>query len=151
MKYFSIIFSIFMLFISSLGLSSCAATSNYQVKPKPPINSNSTMSGRWFLTSLNNAGYQGPRITLQFNENNRVSGFSGCNRYFASNNRQTNGNLNFGSIGSTRKLCVDRQSNQLESYYLNALKQIRSYQLNGNRLVLKGHSTHLVFFRKGMK
>lgn len=145
MKYFSII----MLFISSLSLSSCASTSNHQAQQKPPVNS--SLGGKWFLTSLNNAGYQGPRITLQFNENNRVSGFSGCNRYFASNNKQTSSSLNFGSIGSTKKLCVGRGANKLESYYLGALKQVKAYQLSGNRLTLKGNSTHLVFFRKGMK
>jgi len=144
------LFSLIMLFISALGLSACVATPNYQGQAKP-LPANNSMSGRWFLTSFNHAGYQGPRLTLEFDGKNRASGFSGCNRYFGPANIQMNGGLNFGLIGSTRRACSSMQNSRLESNYLKALSQVQSYQLNGNRLVLKGNATHLVFFRKGMK
>jgi len=144
------LFSIIMLFVSSLGLSSCVATSNYPAAQKPAPIDNS-MSGRWFLTSLNNAGYQGSRITLEFNDNSKVSGFSGCNRYFGPANRGMNGNLSFARIASTRRACFNQQNSRLEYNYLSALRRVQSYQLSGNRLVLNGPSTHLVFFRKGFK
>ena len=139
-----------MLLIGSLGLSACVATPNYQgqAKPSPVINN---LGGLWFLTSLNHAGYQGPRLTLQFDGNNRVHGFSGCNSYFAPVSIQTNGSLNFGLIRSTKRACPNIQNNGIELKYTTALSQVRSYNLNDNRLVLEGDSTHLVFFRKGMK
>ena len=144
------LFSLIMLLIGSLGLSACVATPNYQgqAKPSPAINN---MGGLWFLTSFNHAGYQGPRLTLQFDGNNRVHGFSGCNSYFAPVHIQMDGSVNFGLIGATRKACSSMQNMRLESNYLTALSQIRSYKLNNNRLVLEGNSTHLVFYRKGMK
>lgn len=145
------LFSIVMLFISSLGLSSCAATSNYQVNKPLPTNNSNSISGRWFLTSLNNAGYQGPRITLQFNGNNKVSGFSGCNRYFGPADLRADGNISFGRIASTKMACFNQSNSRLESNYLRALNQVSSYQLNGSRLVLDGRSTHLVFYKKDFK
>lgn len=141
MKFISII----LLVISSYGLFSCAATTRYPEKPKP--SASASLTGQWFLTSLNGSGYQGSRISLQFNEKSRISGHSGCNRYFASSSRPTNGSLNFGFIGSTKKLCASQQANQLESVYLQALKQVQYYQLKGNQLVLGGNSTNLVFSR----
>jgi len=143
------LFSLIILFIGALGLSACVATPNYQEQAKP-LPAKNSMSGRWFLTSFNHAGYQGPRLTLQF-DGNRASGFSGCNRYFGPVNIQMNGGLNFGSIGTTRMACPSMQNNGIERNYTKALSQVRSYKLNGNRLVLEGNSTHLVFFRKGMK
>ena len=144
------LFSIIMLFMSSLGLSSCIATSNYPAQQKPAPVDNS-MSGRWFLTSLNNAGYQGPRITLQFTGDNKINGFSGCNRYFGPANRGMNGDISFERIASTKKACFNQQNNRLEYNYLSALSRVQSYQLSGNRLVLNGPSTHLVFYKKGFR
>jgi len=140
MKFLRIITIIF----SSVGLVSCVASSGssgYQGQPNY-----SSLSGHWLLSSLNNSGYPGSRISLQF-DNNKVSGFSGCNRYFASTASQGSGILNFGFIGSTKKLCVENQASKLESSYLRSLRQVRSYQLSGNRLILEGNGTYLVFIR----
>jgi len=139
-----------MFLMGVLGLSSCVPRPNYPQQQRPST-VNNAMSGRWFLTSLNNSGYQGPRITLQFSNDNRINGFAGCNNYFGPANTGTNGNISLGRIASTRMLCPSQQNNRLESNYLNALRGVQSYQLNGNRLVLSGPSAHLVFYKKGFK
>ena len=136
------IFRIILLFVSSFGLLSCVSNTKYPEQQYTPASS--SLSGQWSLSSLNGSGYSGDRITLQFSDSSRVNGFSGCNRYFGSSSK-SNGNLSFGSLGSTKKLCRNSQSNQVESAYLNGLRQVRSYRLNGNQLILQGHSTNLVF------
>lgn len=146
MKIFHTIF----LFVSMLGLSACVATPNYPEQQRPPTIADS-LSGHWFLTSLNNSGYQGPRITLQFADNHKINGFSGCNRYFGPANVGNNGSIAFEQVSSTRRLCISQEGNRVERNYLKALRAIQSYQLSGDRLILSGTGTHLVFYRKGFK
>jgi len=127
---------IIMMLFASISIVSCVAPSGGGYQQKPIFNS---LGGQWQLS--------GSSITIQF-DNNKASGFSGCNRYFASTTQQGNGKLTFGFIGSTKKMCMNSQANKQESSYLRALRQISSYQLNGNRLVLQGNSTQLVFFKQ---
>jgi len=136
---------ILILLVSMLGLTSCAATKvgDNGYKPK----ANNALTEKWYLTSINNAGYQGPRINMQLTSQQRVNGFSGCNRFFASVSELDMTRLRFGSVGSTKKLCVDRNANQLERTFLNALRGVTHYQKDDRRLVLNG-ATKLVFMKK---
>lgn len=137
---------IIVLLICSLSLFSCVSTGKYKEPQKSSVKS--TLSGQWVLTSLSGMNYQGANsITLQFSGKNRVSGFSGCNRYFASSNKKANGSLNFDFIGTTRKLCRDQQARKFESSYLKSLRKVHTYELNGNQLMLKGNSVNLVFLK----
>ncbi len=134
------------MLVTSFTLTSCVATDGgYQGNNKPAAYNNS-LGGHWILSNINNSAYSGTRITLQV-ENNKVSGFSGCNRYFTSTTQQGGGVLNFGFIGSTKMLCSNHESNQLEAAYLRSLRLVRSYQLRGNQLILQGNGTNLIFTR----
>ncbi len=151
MRFFN---SIVLLIVSTLGLTACISsvgtdsTSNYG--SYSAASKEVVMTEKWFLTTLNNTPYQGPRITLQISADNRVSGFSGCNRYFASGVEVRGDQLKFGSVGSTRKLCVDK-STQLERQYLEALRGVTHFNKSKNRLVLSSHYSHLTFYKKSAR
>ena len=136
--------NILILLVSILGLTACAATT---VKPVPK---DTAVTEKWYLTSINNAPYHGPRINMSLSSQQRVSGFSGCNRFFASVTELDMTRLRFGSVGSTKMLCTDRNSNQLERTFLTALRGVTHYQKNDQRLVLNG-ATKLVFMKKTMR
>lgn len=65
-------------------------------------------------------------------EENRVSGYAGCNNYFASYN--LNGSeITFGDAGSTRKMCADMS---VEDAFLKKMNQIAYYKLVKSELHL---------------
>lgn len=141
-----------LFLVSVFGLTACVGTgydSNYS--SYRPVSKDVAMTEKWFLTNLNKAPYQGPRITLEISTENRVSGFSGCNRYFASVDVLREDQLKFGSVGSTRKLCADHNSNQLEKKYLGVLRGITHFNKSNNQLVLEGGYGSLTFYKKSVR
>jgi len=147
--------NILLLSVLSLGFISCASTSvdnsnNGSYKPRPAVK-DVVMAEKWYLTKINNSSYQGPRVTFKISDQNRISGFSGCNRYFASVSQFSANVIKLDSIGSTKKACADGVSNRLERDYLNALGGVSRYQRSGNRLVLDGNGSTLVFFKKSAR
>ncbi len=141
-----------LLFVPVFGLTACVGTgydSNYGAYR--PVSKDIGMTEKWFLTELNNTPYQGPRITLEISTENRVNGFSGCNRYFASVDVLRGDQLKFGSVGSTKKLCADYNSNQLENKYLGVLRGITHFNKSSNRLVLNGGYGNLTFYKKSVR
>ena len=147
--------------ISLLGLSACVSTTNtnysnsssYSTYTPKPSTTRGFVAEKWYLTSIDNKPYQGRRITLNITTENKVNGFSGCNRYFVSNVK-VNGNGNqikFGSVGATKKLCMDSNSSQLERRYLEALGAVDYFDRNKNRLVLSGRLGNLIFYKKSRR
>jgi heat shock protein HslJ len=148
-----------LLVISLFSLNACVATTNtgysnsssYNTyKPKPSVN-HRFVAEKWYLTKINNRTYQGQRITLEISTKKRVTGFSGCNRYFASVDVLRGDQLKFGTIGSTRKLCTDRNSNQLEKQYLGILRGVTHFNKSSHRLVLEGGYGNLSFYKKSTR
>jgi len=142
-----------ILLVSLLGLTACATTTvdshNTNQSTYKPVAKNA-ITEKWYLTSINDAPYQGPRINMTLSSKQRVSGFSGCNRFFASVSELDMTRIRFASVGSTRMLCTDRKSNQLERTFLSALRGVTHYQKNESRMVLNG-ATKLVFMKKTMR
>lgn len=84
---------------------------------------------------------------LQFDEKEkRVSGFSGCNRFFGSYRRVGN-QLQIGPLASTRMSCG--KLDFVEHSFLQKLEQIDRWQIGERQLkLLKGHQTLLLFQMK---
>ncbi len=96
------------------------------------------LAGReWVLTHLSRdePAPAEPEITLAF-EGDRVSGTSGCNRFF-SNVRDGDmpGEVTIGPVGGTRMACPEDVMN-LENRYLEALAGVESYSFLAGRLAL---------------
>jgi len=91
-----------------------------------------------------------PAITLSV-EPRRVSGSSGCNRYFGELTfGERPGEIRMGTIGSTRRMCPEAEMER-ESRYLRALGHVGSYALVDGELRLfsrhDGQTIELTFAR----
>jgi heat shock protein HslJ len=73
-------------------------------------------------------------ITILFHDD-KVTGTSGCNRYFAAVTGDESGELVFSGMGATRMACPE-PAMDLERRYLNILAGASSYSFLGGRLVL---------------
>ena len=73
--------------------------------------------------------------TLNFSTDGRLSGRSGCNRYFA-NYSLTNDHLHIGPLGATRMLCSPAQMAQ-ETRYFQALATTGRCELSQGELFIE--------------
>ena len=64
-----------------------------------------------------------------------VSGFAGCNRFFAQATLATKNGLQFHHIGSTKMACLHQT---VEPSFLEALQHTRSWHIQDDGLVFKG-------------
>jgi heat shock protein HslJ len=101
---------------------------------------------RFTAVSLNGQNYseKAPTITIEQDLSKGVitgTGFAGCNGWFG---RVTLGQqeIGIGDVGTTKMFCVDRMS--AESGFLNALKDIKRWRMDGTQLVLEGDATKLL-------
>lgn len=76
--------------------------------------------------------------TLEFAEQARAGGFSGCNQWFAQVD-QSNGGLRFGAVSLTRRACAE-PAMIIEREFDDVLHQVRSAQREGDQLVLIGEN-----------
>ncbi len=159
----SFIKTISLSLVSLLGLNACVSTTNtdysnsssystYTPKYTPkPATTKGFVAEKWYLVTIDNKAYQGRRITLNMSTENKINGYSGCNRYFVSNIKVNGNQIKFGSVGATKKLCMDDNSSQLERRYLEALGGVDYFDRNLNRLVLSGRFGSLVFYKKSRR
>ena len=91
----------------------------------------------WVLRNLdrNKPLPAGPRVTLVF-AGGRISGSSGCNRYFASvSDGDMPGDLTVSRVGSTRMACPPADM-ELENSYLSALGSVTKLGFLNGKLAL---------------
>lgn len=72
--------------------------------------------------------------SLIMEENKGISGFAGCNTFMGNLETGERNELRFSKIASTRMACPDGVFN--ENTYLNALDEVRSYQISQTTLEL---------------
>ncbi|MGE0501299.1 MAG: META domain-containing protein [Rhizobiaceae bacterium] len=103
----------------------------------------------WLLHSL--AGrppVDGSEISLAFDDEGRLSGFSGCNWYFGEATFGDAGRISIIAGGDTYAGEMVPGAMQQETEYLEALSQISSYRISQRRLVLDDASGgELLLFR----
>jgi heat shock protein HslJ len=120
--------------ILGIILSGCTSSKKTTVPPDP------LTDHEWRLTEL--MGKPVPavaepmnNITLKFTkEDNRVSGFSGCNTYSGSYSRPADLRISFAQMISTMKACPTNMD--VEAEYLKAISGADNYTINGNVLSL---------------
>ena len=75
-----------------------------------------------------------PAISLAL-EDDKVAGFAGCNRYFASVAETEPGSITVGPVGATRMACPDSLM-ALEGRYLDLLGKVDKFSFMAGRLAL---------------
>jgi heat shock protein HslJ len=117
--------------------------------PSPLVGTN------WTLESFHTADavssvIAGTTISAVFGEDGQVTGFAGCNRYFAQYN-VTGTSLLIGPAGSTKMFCTSPGVMQQESTYLTILGQATTFTIEGDRLSVSGaNGTTVLTFVKSV-
>ncbi len=88
-----------------------------------------TLSGMWQVESIDQGGIiDNSMITIEFDDDNRIVGSTGCNRY-SGLIAITDDNITVSNILSTRKACAPAMMMQ-EQRFLAALNEITHYQIS---------------------
>lgn len=91
----------------------------------------------WLVVRMNGAEVQSAKVPeLDFGQDGRVSGTSGCNR-FTGSYTEGNGRLELGPLASTRMACPDALGQQ-ETDFFQALSQVVAYGVRAGHTVLLG-------------
>ncbi len=96
----------------------------------------------WTLESFGKIGQEQPlipdtEITIQFDEEKKVGGSSGCNQYFGSYETKEDGTLTFGALAMTEMACLSPEGvMDQEQQYLEALSEVSTYDVEQKRLRL---------------
>lgn len=147
---------IFIIVLLSAGAKSCnddsknESTENKMSEKSASKESNKNLHDIWALTaidgkSLNQEEYNGGVPTLEiYLADKRVSGFSGCNSYFAEIKSMDGNKFELGPIASTKKYC----QNVDESYFFEKMNRIESYSLDKMKLSFYQGDSLLLSFKK---
>lgn len=100
----------------------------------------------WGLFEMNGEAIpEDVEITIAFSEG-QISGQSACNRYFAGYTQEGT-TLTFGQVGSSNMYCEGLMD--YEADYLQALSEVKSFELNDDTMTLKNESGEAILvFRK---
>ena len=125
----------FMLLIFVLFLSvACSQTEMLRMRVAEFSNTD------WVLEEIDgSAVIDRVQSTIRFQGNDRIVGWGGCNRYFAT----VRWGRNFsevGPIGSTRRTCPSVVMDQEERFF-DALQKARSIRMEGAYLVIDSEGT----------
>ncbi|HEY3429245.1 MAG TPA: META domain-containing protein [Cyclobacteriaceae bacterium] len=102
----------------------------------------------WKLVKLENTDVSSlnPPVTLLLDEQQKkISGFAGCNRFFGSYQTE-NSSITFSGMGSTKMFCQDTM--KVEDDYFKALGTVQSYRREGDKLFLLAGDRVVMEFKK---
>jgi heat shock protein HslJ len=141
-----------ILLLGLLSIKDCnSINKNNHLEPQKST-SNVELNGAYMITSIGDKDVSSYSLEISFNpEENRVSGFAGCNRFFG-NYKFTGDSLQFGAIGSTKMLC-DEEKNAVEMELFEALSKVNriSYINNDTINVLNEETLVLTMQKKSQK
>lgn len=127
------LFSLLTLLLVNKECSS--AQDNMEAKS----NMHNSLKGAYTIAEIDGAKLDAEAITISFDPStNKVSGFSGCNRFFGTYKVENN-SIKFGNIASTKKYCLKKE-NTIESKVLNAINSATSFELKDKMLILSAGS-----------
>lgn len=119
-----------------------------EILSKEPVQNTDVLQGSWKVVQIDGLEDIEIHPTLEFNaEENRVSGFSGCNNYFAGYTLSGN-DLTIGHSGATRKMCPDMS---VEDAFLPLLSAVASYELDNKGLHLFDSSGKLIMLAEAVE
>jgi heat shock protein HslJ len=134
--------------LAALAVAGCSSSESPSAPNGPQ--STSPIGATWQLSTLDGQPVlAGTTVTAEFTSDSRVAGSSGCNRYVGYAEAAA-GQLNVGTIASTRMACGPDGVMAQETRYLTALQAATVYSVSGGELRLGASSTAptLVFTAK---
>lgn len=105
----------------------------------------------WLLTATSGQDHQtlvlpGSGITLNFEGEDRITGYGGCNGYSGVYTLGEDGEIALSEIISTLRACDDTQMTTQESIYLSALNGVTHYELSERQLTLHVEDVEALHF-----
>ena len=132
MKYLTILLTIF-------ALKTCDSSEQLINKSKMQ---DMTLSGVFTVTTLEKTSSTN-NLTLEFDAlTKKVSGFSGCNRYFGSYTINKD-SISIGPLASTRKYCIG-EANAIELKFQTALSKVNNFIIENNEISLLNDTEVLI-------
>lgn len=143
--------SILVLLVAVCCFTDCKTQANSKINTKADNHGNSLSRGEtmpvsglteryWKLIELygnkvvmNPKAHKEPHFILK-DEDNRVTGNSGCNHFFGTYELKPGNRIRFSQIGVTRMACTE--SMDTEQSLLKVFKMTDHYAINGDTLVL---------------
>lgn len=121
-QYLVIIFCVIITIGCSTNYTQHNAQSNLHIELDQTL---------WQVEDIKGGGIiDNSMVTLLFEEDGRISGYTGCNRYF-SVMTVSNSSLNVGKLVTTRRACTPAISNQ-ERQFIQAIESAVRYQIDSN-------------------
>jgi len=98
------------------------------------------MGNTWSLTNIGSLSAQkGVEVTLEFDSDNTLSGYSGCNNY-ESNYSLIGENFSVSGITASTDSCAESVMDQ-EANFIITLEGAESIKLYGDNMVIKSNDT----------
>lgn len=133
MKLIVILFSLLLVKACDNSKKTLSFSQN-EIEPRLELN------GTYEIKSIHNEDVSAYNLEVNFStEEQKVSGFSGCNRFFG-NYVFSNNAITFGPLGSTKMFC-DEKANSIESHLLEVLSKIDHLNSNGSNLELTSNKS----------
>jgi heat shock protein HslJ len=128
---------------SGAASSALSSASSALAAASSSIFSGELQGGTWVLgAGLIDGALEDKRPTLEFVDDETVSGFAGCNNY--SGGVTIDGNdLTFGTLAVTSMACGTVEE-KIEQEYLAALEKVASYSFVAGRLLLQDNNGNQV-------
>lgn len=145
---------VFLFAMMPFLLMSCGIANNKSMTEQKPSSTEALSNNFWVLETLNNEQITHPKdpreIGFKINtEENRISGFAGCNNFFGSFTSKESGKIEFSQMGATKMACL--QSSFDEQLFLNVFDQVDGYAILGEKLELKNGSKVVATFTKSIQ
>lgn len=113
--------------------------------PPPSAPLSTLENADWRLTDLGGGkALDGPSLRLDETAI-QARGSTGCNTFFGRYELDRE-RLRFGPLASTRRACIDPETNRQESAFLKALGETRAWRIVGETLILVGEAGELARF-----
>lgn len=119
--------ALFVLLAAAL-LAACAST------PERAPGVDALLGTTWRCTSIEGVAAYGPQLSFEVDEEGRISGHSGLNRWFGGE-VNPDGSLTLEPLGMTRMAGPEDLMDQ-ESRYVTALGRASRFRIDGDRLEL---------------
>jgi heat shock protein HslJ/lysophospholipase L1-like esterase len=140
--------------LKSGKMSKCNRCNHTSSKETPAVVTPDTVSltgTHWSLTAINEAKVENPAANLQeayivlMTDNKSLTGSGGCNSLFGTYHLKGNNGIEIEQVGSTKMFCDNMDS---ELKILSALREVNSYSIKGDTLILKkGGKIKVLSFR----
>lgn len=114
------------IFVLTLLMSGCSLGRTTSAQDTIPL-----IGTTWIVNSINGQPLNA-QVFLKLDDEDRLTGFAGCNRFFA-NYILAEDRLEFGLVGSTKMMCPDMET---ENLMFATFDQTRYYLIEDDMLIL---------------